>query len=463
MTDDKYTLRHGYHMREVINTGSYGIVHIAVKDNISFAAKEVPMGDDGIPQIIEIDIVKRCDHPNIIKFIDIFADQGTCKNEDKRAIYYIMPLADKTLLSYIHEGDIHDNEWNIIFQIISAVLFLHTNNICHGDLKPNNILMFGDTPVIADFGISHYLNSSNSCTPSPDYAPPEILITYSGYKDKFPLLSSRQYLLELKNKSKDKRKADVWSLGVIITFILNKCNIFDEPEGESFIIAMIDYLNNQDKYLADNSIKEENIPFIKQLLDPHPSSRVADLAKILKFPIFEGMNPIQCKIISKDTYRNTMRADHLETSINWMGEVCKRGGSSKCYILAIDLFYRCFDLVSKLYNKEFEMRTKLRIIMSACILISNKLENSEYFNINYLCGVSNNKFTSSELKYMELEIVLRLSGVLATNTIYNYCSKQSLFSAILLIKDRDTYIKTDFEEYIDDIELNIYDYSQNYV
>lgn len=75
------------------------------------------------------------DHPNIIKFYEMYVDEG----------YYHL------VTEYCGGGELFDhiidrgsyNESNaseIIKQILSAIKHLHDKNICHRDLKPENIL-----------------------------------------------------------------------------------------------------------------------------------------------------------------------------------------------------------------------------------------------------------------------------------------------------------------------------------
>lgn len=84
----------------------------------------------------EIKILKNLDHPNIIKIFEFFVD---CEN------FYIVT-------EYCSEGSLFDkliqikyfNEFVVkllMFQLISAVNYLHSQNVIHGDLKLENILI----------------------------------------------------------------------------------------------------------------------------------------------------------------------------------------------------------------------------------------------------------------------------------------------------------------------------------
>lgn len=84
----------------------------------------------------------------------------------------------------------------IMIQILSAVEYIHKKNICHGDLKPENILIDARGNVkVCDFGCAQSVSlpSLNILRGTVHYLPPEVLTW----------------------ESKDRRKMDIWAIGVI--------------------------------------------------------------------------------------------------------------------------------------------------------------------------------------------------------------------------------------------------------
>jgi calcium-dependent protein kinase len=74
----------------------------------------------------EIDILMSLDHPNIIKPLDLF--------ERKRQMYFVM--------EFCSGGDLFERmpytekeAARLVNQIVNAVRYLHSKNICHRDLK----------------------------------------------------------------------------------------------------------------------------------------------------------------------------------------------------------------------------------------------------------------------------------------------------------------------------------------
>jgi serine/threonine protein kinase len=98
----------------------------------------------------EILIMKRINHPNIVKLFDVY--------QTKTKLYLIMELVTGGELfeKIAQEGKLSESQSRRYFQqLIDAIDYMHNIGVCHRDLKPENILIDEDDCIhISDFGLS---------------------------------------------------------------------------------------------------------------------------------------------------------------------------------------------------------------------------------------------------------------------------------------------------------------------
>jgi serine/threonine protein kinase len=94
-----------------------------------------------------------------------------------------------------------DHAVDLMIGILAGLAHLHSHKITHRDLKPSNILLHGETPRIADFGISRVVENSFQSTQTiggtPSYMAPEAF------------------------RNSTSPKTDIWSAGVVFFELLS--------------------------------------------------------------------------------------------------------------------------------------------------------------------------------------------------------------------------------------------------
>jgi len=89
-------------------------------------------------------------------------------------------------------------------EILEGLKFMHAKNICHRDLKPDNILLDANLDVkLCDFGSSKKLVSTNQNIPhvvSRYYRAPEVLLCHTDYTTKIDIWAAGCILVELFTK-----------------------------------------------------------------------------------------------------------------------------------------------------------------------------------------------------------------------------------------------------------------------
>lgn len=259
-----------YELGKEIGRGGFSIVVEGTnkKTGEKFAVKCIKKtmveGDDIKLLRREIHIMKRVDHPNILKLFEVF--------EDDDEFYLVMELVSgKELFDKIVEkGQYSERDAaNIVRQIVSAVEYLHDNGIAHRDLKPENLLSAGDDEEeiikIADFGFSKNFGEEKLMTScgSPGYVAPEVL-TCESYD----------------------KSVDMWSVGVIIYILLCGYPPFYADNAPALFKKIMDVKYDFDDPSWDD-VSEEAKDLIRNLLVKDPKKRLT-AGEVAKSPWVKG-------------------------------------------------------------------------------------------------------------------------------------------------------------------------------
>lgn len=123
----------------------------------------------------EVRLLASLDHPNIVKIYTYFEALNTA--------YYVTEYIDgKSLADVVLDYKKHlhhlpqDDLYSLMVRVLDALDYLHSRNILHLDIKPDNILVTRTgRPVIIDMGAARERNSdpSGAVVESPGYSPPE--------------------------------------------------------------------------------------------------------------------------------------------------------------------------------------------------------------------------------------------------------------------------------------------------
>lgn len=206
-----------YHFTKQIGYGAFSSVTLAtdIETNQEFAAKIIPMEplNATLRQHIldEIEIMKKLDHPNIVKYIEHF------ETEDHRYTIIITERCVCALWQYIFSGMSFQEMKIIAYGIIQGLKYLHDNNITHSDIKMENVLLDQNKiPKICDFGYAkQFRDSTIDIQPplTPTYKPPEAYIY----------------------QSIDLKKADIYALGILLYMISSKDRNYYAVRDEELI------------------------------------------------------------------------------------------------------------------------------------------------------------------------------------------------------------------------------------
>ena len=215
-------LRDYYELGSSLGKGKFGLVREAKhkQSEEKVAVKIIKKTKLSVEKLAlakrEIEIMKVCQHLNIISLLDTF--------ENADYIYIVLELLHGSdLYEYLKRRQFTISESrarNIVHSLATALFYLHSYGIVHRDIKLDNIMMTDDTdgaePKLVDFGLSKMVGPSEACEGSfgsVGYAAPEIL----------------------KGEPYDKA-IDIWSLGVVLYIMLVGQMPFNEETEEEIIM-----------------------------------------------------------------------------------------------------------------------------------------------------------------------------------------------------------------------------------
>lgn len=191
-----------YTILNQIGKGGYAEVYKAVHNQtqqtvaIKILEKDISNKMQLMQILDEIELSKKLKHPFICQHFDSF--------EHDKKIYIVMEYAEgDTLLDHINNtSGLSEKDALIYFaEMLSALNYLHQNNIVHRDLKAENVLFDSNGKLrLIDFGLSKEVSADTIMTTrcgSPAYVSPE-------------MIKGEPYSMG----------TDIWSLGIILFAIV---------------------------------------------------------------------------------------------------------------------------------------------------------------------------------------------------------------------------------------------------
>jgi mitogen-activated protein kinase 1/3 len=149
-----------YECQKLLGSGSYGSVAMAIhkptKAKVAIKRMEGVFEDETDCKRIlrEIKLLRRMDHPFVVKLFDIIEPTDT---ESFDALYIVLEYAEsdlkKVVKSAIHLQLLHIK--TVTYNLLTAVKYIHSCNVLHRDLKPANVLINEDCTIkVCDFGLA---------------------------------------------------------------------------------------------------------------------------------------------------------------------------------------------------------------------------------------------------------------------------------------------------------------------
>lgn len=177
----------------------------------------------GVNDVLEVDVSMRLKHPYVNNILD-FRINKVVGNASKYAM--VFPLAFGTVRDFYVKAKLTPKTFvPYVNQLLLGLLYIHSRNIIHNDIKPENILYYPEEDAVKynDFGISSYNDPAftHILAGTPSYIAPETLAN--------SIVSF---------------KSDIWQLGLTLLAIM-----FNEyPQEKILKVMKIDMAEVSDFY-----------------------------------------------------------------------------------------------------------------------------------------------------------------------------------------------------------------------
>ncbi|KAF2073984.1 hypothetical protein CYY_004691 [Polysphondylium violaceum] len=280
-----------YDIIRQVGQGTFGKVYEAKnQDSKRVAIKKVEKSNHFISR--EYDILKVVNHPNCLRILDMFYTA----EDNKKMQNLVFDFIPYTLAILLKKRHLTISFIKVLFyQLCQAIKHIHSKNICHRDITPNNILLNPKGELtLADFGSAKILDANHTSMSyicSRYYRAPELLVGCTNYSTKI----------------------DIWSIGCILAEMLIGKPLFPGTNSHDQLGRIIEVLGSPTK--EDLEAMKPSKPYVLQLPNINPKlfdtlhnvtdksvidllSKIfifdpikrASIDEILEHPFLEGVN-----------------------------------------------------------------------------------------------------------------------------------------------------------------------------
>jgi len=245
---------------KVIGNGSFGVVYQAkLCESQELVAIKKVLQDKRFKNR-ELQIMRKLEHQNIVKLKYFFYSSGDKK--DEVYLNLVLEYVPETVYRVARQYSKQKQTIPILYiklymyQLFRSLAYIHSQGICHRDIKPQNLLLDPESGVLklCDFGSAKQLvrgepNVAYIC--SRYYRAPELIFGATDYTSQI----------------------DVWSAGCVLAELLLGQPIFPGDSGVDQLVEIIKVLGTPSR----EQIREMNPNYTEfkfPQIKPHPWTRV---------------------------------------------------------------------------------------------------------------------------------------------------------------------------------------------
>ncbi|NOR45199.1 MAG: protein kinase, partial [Candidatus Delongbacteria bacterium] len=485
-----------YKVEKVLGSGSQGtIVYVkTISSKIELALKLIKVSSEEKEHLKEIlesvksefSIIKSLHHKNIINVYDFGYDAKLDK------YYYTMDYLNGVDLKKFYNDSLGEDVFaDVAYQVLNGLNYLHSNEVIHFDIKPENIIIIDNdgelTVKLIDFGLSEIKKSvtdqSGTVRGTIEYIAPEFFL----------------------DPTKVSPKIDLYSLGIAIIHATAGESYYSSMSkkisGERLLQALNEMYDNNKQLLSEFKSKKIKY-FISHLIQKDPGTRISSAIEAISVlnSTFGTSYPVpnifhttsflnNTKFILRDNIFNNLLKIHKITNQKKGGKTVflyGPSGSGKTKILD-QVFYNITLSLEKIIRMYLEDNTSENFLIGKLLLRKayNSFKNivdiedeyqrlnkeidsiaekeQDYFYIfddviNFLCLCSDNKNNRLTLIFDNFERYDQES-VRFINRLIGYNKEGCLLIIISLTTDRmsqsieQSYKLIEYDPEIENIEV----------
>lgn len=333
----QFEIKSRYSLIRPIGHGAYGVVISALDketgDKVAIKkisrAFEDPVDAKRI--LREIKLMKKFNHENVIRIIDIIPPPPTA--EEFEDVYIVQDLMETDLhrIIYSKQPLTIDHIQYFVYQILRGLKYIHSANVLHRDLKPSNLLLKSNCDLkICDFGLARGVEDEQTGGLT------EYVVT-RWYRAPEIMLACQEYTSAI----------DMWSVGCIFAELLARSPLFP---GEDYIAQLrlicdklgrpaekdLDFVTSERAKKFMNSLpnkppapmqelfhhhrnEKDALHLVKKMLEIHPKKRIT-IDEALEHPFLESLHnsddePTCSSVFSFEFENDELPADRVKQLI----------------------------------------------------------------------------------------------------------------------------------------------------
>ena len=210
----------------------------------------------------EISFLSNIEHPKISKLIDY--------GESDWLVYYVMSYVEgptlREHLKNVRKVSISDTQ-RIAADLLTALQYAHDREIVHRDVKPENIVLSVDGPILVDFGIARAIASSG-----------QDRLTRSGFAVGTSTYMSPEQVLGADDID---HRSDIYSLGCVLYECLTGRPPFVSSR-EELVLSMHQQASPEDIRELRKDTPEYLAEVVNRALEKAPEDRWQSAAEMLE-------------------------------------------------------------------------------------------------------------------------------------------------------------------------------------